>query len=583
MSFSFLVNPASGGGAAAGAVVPVARLLRNAGAEVEVSYSPGPSATRTLVAAAVARGDVVVSVGGDGMLSSLAGEVSRLGGVLGVLPAGRGNDFARMLALPATPEAQAALLLSGRTRQVDVLGCGDRVVVGSVYAGVDARAAELVGRWRRLPRRLHYPAAAVRALAGYRPGRYRLVVDGVAQEVEAATVVVANSAYYGRGMRIAPTASVSDGLLDVVVVEAASRQALVRALPSVYDGSHVRAGRGPRPHRLTGGAVGHRGRCDPPRRRRRAAGLPPSRPRRPARRRGPPLGAHRPGALRPVPPNRGVPRRTPVPMDQDERVFPQLPPGFRFGTSTAAFQIEGAADEDGKGPSIWDTFSAQPGRIADGRTAQVACDHYHRWPEDVALLKQLGAGGYRFSVSWPRVLPEGQGRVNERGLDFYDRLVDGLLEAGIKPMVTLYHWDLPQALQDRGGWIHRDTIDHFAAYAELVGRRLGDRVEHWVPINEPNVVSLLGHGLGTHAPGHAALLRRALGGPPPAGGPRPGRRSRCARPVRPASAAPTTTRRSGRRATATPTWAPPSSSTRSGTAPTSRRCCSGATPPTWSR
>jgi beta-glucosidase len=188
-------------------------------------------------------------------------------------------------------------------------------------------------------------------------------------------------------------------------------------------------------------------------------------------------------------------------MAQDERVFPRLPPGFRFGATTAAFQIEGAADEDGKGPSIWDTFAAQPGRIADGRTAEVACDHYHRWPEDVALLKQLGAGGYRFSVSWPRVLPEGHGRVNERGLDFYDRLVDGLLEAGIAPMATLYHWDLPQALQDRGGWIHRDTIDHFAAYAELVGHRLGDRVEHWVPIDEPNVVSLLGHGLGKHAPG----------------------------------------------------------------------------------
>ena len=238
-AFSFLVNPASGGGAAPGAVVPVARLLRDADARVEVSYSPGPGAVRTLVDAAVARGDVVVSVGGDGMLSSVAGEVARAGGVLGVLPAGRGNDFARMLGVPGTPEAQAALLLSGRTRRVDLLSCGDRVVAGSVYAGVDARAADIVGRWRRLPGPLHYPVAAVRALATYRPACYRLVVDGVAHDLEAATVVIANSAYYGQGMRIAPAASLADGLLDVVVVGAASRAALVRALPSLYDGRHV--------------------------------------------------------------------------------------------------------------------------------------------------------------------------------------------------------------------------------------------------------------------------------------------------------------------------------------------------------
>jgi len=238
-AFAFLVNPASGGGAAPGAVLPVARLLRDAGARVEVSYSPGPGATRTLVGAAVARGDVVVSVGGDGMLSSVAGEVTRAGGVLGVLPAGRGNDFARMLGLPRAPEAQAALLLGGRTRAVDLLECGERIVAGSVYAGIDARAAEIVDGWRRLPGALHYPAAAVRAVAGYRPGRYRLVVDDVAREVTAATVVVANSAYYGQGMRIAPAASVSDGLLDVVVVGAASRLSLLRALPSLYDGRHV--------------------------------------------------------------------------------------------------------------------------------------------------------------------------------------------------------------------------------------------------------------------------------------------------------------------------------------------------------
>jgi diacylglycerol kinase family enzyme len=239
MSFCFLVNPTSGGGAAPGAVVPVARLLREAGERVEVSYSPGPLATRALVWGAVARGDVVVSVGGDGMLSSLAGEVSRAGGVLGVLPAGRGNDFARMLDLPGSPGQQAALLRSGRARRVDLLRCGDRVVAGSVYAGVDARAAAIVDTWRRLPRPLHYPVAAVRALATYRPGRYRLVVDGVVRELDAATVVVANSAYYGKGMRIAPAASLTDGLLDVVVVGAASRPALVRALPGLYDGRHV--------------------------------------------------------------------------------------------------------------------------------------------------------------------------------------------------------------------------------------------------------------------------------------------------------------------------------------------------------
>jgi len=188
-------------------------------------------------------------------------------------------------------------------------------------------------------------------------------------------------------------------------------------------------------------------------------------------------------------------------MAQTDRMLPLLPPGFRFGTSTAAAQIEGAAAEDGKGPSIWDTFAAQPGRIADGSTPAVACDHYHRVAEDVGLLKELGAQDYRFSVSWPRVLPEGRGRVNEKGLDFYDRLVDSLLEAEIRPTVTLYHWDLPHALQDQGGWLHRDTIDHFAAYAHLLGRRLGDRVEHWIPVDEPNVVSLMGHGVGKHAPG----------------------------------------------------------------------------------
>lgn len=243
-AFRFLVNPSSGGGAAPEAVVPVARLLRDAGAEVEVTYSPGPVAMRAQVTAALDDGDVVVSVGGDGMLSSLAGLVSEGGGVLGVLPAGRGNDFARMLDLPSTSEAQAELFLSGTTRQVDLISLrngqsAERLVAGSVYAGVDARASEIVDRARLLPGAVQYPYAALRSLATYRPGRYRISVDGEVREVSAATVVIANSAYYGKGMRIAPAASLTDGVLDVVVIEAASRVALMRALPSVYDGSHV--------------------------------------------------------------------------------------------------------------------------------------------------------------------------------------------------------------------------------------------------------------------------------------------------------------------------------------------------------
>lgn len=249
MRFTLLVNPASGGGAAPEAVVPVARHLRDAGAEVEVTYSPGPRSTHDLVAAAVARGDVVVSVGGDGMLSSLAGEVSRLGGTLGLVPAGRGNDFARMLAIPDDPRGQAETLLAGRVRAIDLVdwapggaagvGGAGRIVAGSVYAGVDARAAATVDRLRRLPGRSQYPIAAVHALASYTPAHYRVVVDGEAMEVDAATVVVANSRFYGQGMAIAPGAELDDGLLDVVVIAAASRRALVGSLPKVYDGSHV--------------------------------------------------------------------------------------------------------------------------------------------------------------------------------------------------------------------------------------------------------------------------------------------------------------------------------------------------------
>jgi diacylglycerol kinase (ATP) len=243
-TFTFLVNPASGGGAAPAAVVPVARALREAGASVDVTYSPGPLAMGALVEAAVGRGDVVVSVGGDGMLSSLAGLVAAAGGTLGVVPAGRGNDFARMLGLPSEPAEVAALLLDGETRPVDLLsltlpGAPSRVVAGSVYAGVDARASELVDRAHRLPRKAQYPYAALRALATYAPARYLVSVDGEERTYDAATVVVANSAYYGSGMKIAPAATVADGLLDVVVIEAASRLALMRSLPKVYDGAHV--------------------------------------------------------------------------------------------------------------------------------------------------------------------------------------------------------------------------------------------------------------------------------------------------------------------------------------------------------
>ncbi|MBD8871109.1 diacylglycerol/lipid kinase family protein [Nocardioides donggukensis] len=242
--YSFLVNPLSGGGAAPGAVVPVARRLREAGAAVEVTYSPGPRATLDLVRAAVGRGEVVVSVGGDGMLSSVAGEVARLGGTLGIVPAGRGNDFARMLGLPDDPDEVARLLLEAPPRPVDLLAVrgpdgADRVVAGSVYAGVDARASRLVDRARWLPRRLQYPYAAVRSLATYRPAHLEVAVDGTVGTFRAATVVVANSGYYGSGMHIAPGASLDDGVLDVVVIEAAGRLDLIRSLPTVYDGGHV--------------------------------------------------------------------------------------------------------------------------------------------------------------------------------------------------------------------------------------------------------------------------------------------------------------------------------------------------------
>ncbi|MEV7723246.1 GH1 family beta-glucosidase [Streptomyces sp. NPDC087917] len=178
-----------------------------------------------------------------------------------------------------------------------------------------------------------------------------------------------------------------------------------------------------------------------------------------------------------------------------------LPRDFQWGTATSAYQIEGAVAEDGRGPSIWDTFSRTPGAIANGDSGDTACDHYHRWPEDVAVMKGLGANAYRLSVAWPRVFPGGDGPANGKGLDFYDRLIDGLLAAGIAPSVTLYHWDLPQALQDRGGWPERATAEHFAAYAGVVAERLGDRVTQWATLNEPLCSAWIGHLEGVMAPG----------------------------------------------------------------------------------
>jgi beta-glucosidase len=178
----------------------------------------------------------------------------------------------------------------------------------------------------------------------------------------------------------------------------------------------------------------------------------------------------------------------------------RFPAGFRFGTATSACAIEGASLERGK--NIWDTFAETPGHIVDGSTPAEACDHVHRYAEDLDLLQRLGAPAYRFSVSWTRVLPEGRGRVDQRGLDFYDRLVDGLVERGIEPTAMLYHFDFPQALEDRGGWADRATADAFAEYADIVGERIGDRVAHWIPMHEPTSVAVLGYGIGEHAPGH---------------------------------------------------------------------------------
>src|SRR5579871_1695998 len=178
-----------------------------------------------------------------------------------------------------------------------------------------------------------------------------------------------------------------------------------------------------------------------------------------------------------------------------------FPPGFRWGTATASYQIEGAWNEDGKGESIWDRFAHTPGMIKGGDTGDMACDSYHRYAEDIAIMKQLSQKSCRFSVAWPRVQPTGTGPPSQKGLDHYSRFVDALLEAGIRPVCTLYHWDLPQALEDRGGWPNRDLAGYFADYAEIVTKALGDRITTWAIFNEPWVFTFLGYGTGVHAPG----------------------------------------------------------------------------------
>ena len=177
-----------------------------------------------------------------------------------------------------------------------------------------------------------------------------------------------------------------------------------------------------------------------------------------------------------------------------------FPDGFLWGVAAASYQIEGAASEAGRSPSVWDAFADRPGAVFGGHTGRIACDHYHRYPEDVALIADLGAKAYRLSVSWPRVLPDGR-TVNEAGLDFYDRLIDAMLSRGVEPWVTLFHWDFPVTLFHRGGWLNRESADWFGKFTEVVAKRLGDRVSHWMTINEPQVFLGLGHVSGTHAPG----------------------------------------------------------------------------------
>jgi beta-glucosidase len=189
-----------------------------------------------------------------------------------------------------------------------------------------------------------------------------------------------------------------------------------------------------------------------------------------------------------------------------DQPIPAFPAGFHWGVATAAYQIEGAVAEDGRGESIWDTFCRRPGVIRGGQTGEVATDHYHRWAQDVELMADLGITAYRFSIAWPRVQPDGKGPANAAGLDFYDRLTDALLAAGITPVPTLYHWDLPQPLEDEGGWLARQTASRFADYASIAAERLADRIGMWITLNEPFVVTAFGYALGIHAPGRALML-----------------------------------------------------------------------------
>lgn len=182
-----------------------------------------------------------------------------------------------------------------------------------------------------------------------------------------------------------------------------------------------------------------------------------------------------------------------------------FPPGFLWGAATSAYQVEGAVRADGRGESIWDVFSHIPGNIADGSTGDIACDQYHRYPDDIAIMRELGLTGYRFSIAWPRVFPNGSGSINRAGLDHYRRLVDALLEAGIAPLVTLYHWDLPRPLQSRGGWANRDTALRFGEFAHVVAGALGGEVERWITINEPWIAAFFGHLFGWFAPGQRSL------------------------------------------------------------------------------
>jgi beta-glucosidase len=186
--------------------------------------------------------------------------------------------------------------------------------------------------------------------------------------------------------------------------------------------------------------------------------------------------------------------------------MPPFPARFTWGVATSAYQIEGAVGEDGRGESVWDTFCRRPGAVRDGASGDIAADHYHRWLEDIDLMADLGISAYRYSIAWPRVQPTGKGPANRAGLDFYDRLTDALLAAGITPMPTLFHWDLPQPLEDEGGWLSRDTALRFADYAGLAGERLADRIPLWITLNEPVIVTTHGYGTGVHAPGRSLML-----------------------------------------------------------------------------